>query len=52
MNQLIWPVVFAILGALTYAFAGPKPAELGRLTFFAGMLVFASVLASHVLRLP
>jgi hypothetical protein len=57
MNRLIWPVVFAIVGALVYAFAGPpdkgaKLGELGLKTFFAGMLVLAYVLAAHVLTFP
>lgn len=34
------PVVFMIIGALVYALSGnPKVAEMGKLAYFAGMLV-------------
>jgi hypothetical protein len=38
MATIVAPLAFAIAGALAYAFMGPKPSELGRITFFAGML--------------
>lgn len=38
MNQIAWPLVFAVAGALTFAFATGKPSELGKLAFFAGLL--------------
>lgn len=34
-----WPLLFAIAGALLYGYSDKKPMELGRLTFFAAMLV-------------
>lgn len=46
------PLLFAIIGALVYALAAPsKPAELGRLVFFAGFLVTMWALAGHTVRL-
>lgn len=30
----------AIIGAFMYAFCTPKPAELGRIMFFCGLLAF------------
>ncbi len=46
------PLLFAVVGALLYALAGnPKAAELGRLTFAAGMIALAFALASHVVKL-
>jgi len=38
MNQLAWPLVFAVAGALAFAFSGGELSEIGRLTFFAGIL--------------
>lgn len=44
----IVPVLAIIVGTLVYALsANGKVAELGRLTFFAGMLVEVYVLAGH-----
>lgn len=35
------PVLLAILGLLVYALSGnPKTSEIGRITYFAGLLVF------------
>ena len=46
------PVVLAILGALVYALSSNgKVAELGRVTFAAGMFAFAFALATHVVRI-
>ncbi len=47
----ILPAVFAIVGLVVYMLASdPKAAEIGRLTFFAGIVVLAYVLAGHVVR--
>lgn len=47
------PVVAIIAGALVYALAvNPKVAELGRLTFSCGMLVWLLQVAGYSLRLP
>ncbi len=44
----IVPVLAMIIGALVYALSSNgKVAELGRLTFGAGVLVFVYSLASH-----
>lgn len=44
----IYPVIAMIAGALAYALsANGKVAELGRLTFGAGCLVFLFVMAGH-----
>jgi Na+/phosphate symporter len=38
LATIVWPLVFAIAGALVYAFAtNGKLQEMGRLTFFIGM---------------
>lgn len=51
MNQLEWPVVFALAGALVYALVpSPKPSELGRLTFFAAMIWLAYAMSHGALR--
>jgi Na+/phosphate symporter len=47
----IIPAVFAIIGLLVYMLASnPKTVELGRLTFFAGLLALAFVLSGHTVR--
>lgn len=50
-RPIVWilvPALAAVLGALIYALAGnPKAAELGRLTFRAGILVTLFVLATQ-----
>lgn len=49
---ILVPVLAAILGALVYAFASNvKLAEMGKLLFFAGVLVTLFVLAQHTVRL-
>jgi hypothetical protein len=40
------PLILALIGALVYGFAPPKLAELGRLTFLAGLVAFAMGVAS------
>ena len=48
----IWPLVIAVVGALVYALAGnAKAAELGRITFFCGMLWLAYSLVGHTMHL-
>lgn len=52
MAIAIAPVVFVIIGALTYALStNAKAAELGRLTFACGLLVLAFELAKHVVQI-
>lgn len=52
MVAIILPLVVAIIGLLTYAFASnAKLAECGRILFFCGALVLTSHLASEVIRL-
>lgn len=49
----IVPAIFAVVGALIYAFAtNPKFAELGRLMFACGLLVTLFVAAHTRLALP
>lgn len=36
MATILYPLFIAIIGALIYAFASAKPAELGRILFFVG----------------
>lgn len=44
----IYPVMAMVIGALVYAFSqNGKIAELGRLTFGSGCLVFLFVMAGH-----
>jgi len=44
--SILVPLAFALIGALVYALASNgKVVELGRLTFFTGMLVLVFVLA-------
>jgi Na+/phosphate symporter len=48
----IVPVLAILLGAITYfAATNPKTAELGRLTFGAGVLVLVYLLSGHTVRL-
>lgn len=48
----IIPFFLAIVGALAYALSSnAKIAELGRITFAAGMFAFAFALATHVVKL-
>lgn len=47
----IVPLLLAIVGALVYALASnAKAAELGRITFAAGMFALALVLATHTVK--
>ena len=49
----IVPLLLAVVGLLCYALAtNGKIVELGRLTFFAGLLVTSFVLARVVWRIP
>jgi len=50
MNALI-PVVCAIAGALVYAFAPPKFAELGRLAFMASLFALMFAFAGRSIHL-
>lgn len=51
MNQLVWPLVLTIAGALVYAFAGnAKAAELGRLAFFCGLFWLVYSVSGRQLR--
>ncbi len=53
MNVIILlPLLVAIVGMLVYALAGSaKLVELGRLAYFAGLLVTLVEVATHVVRL-
>jgi chromate transport protein ChrA len=43
----VWPLLVAVIGALVYALAsGTKVAELGRITFFVGVLWLVYTLAT------
>jgi len=42
---LLVPLVVCVAGALVYAFADGKPAEIGRIGFFAGLFVTLMKLA-------
>lgn len=37
MLTILVPLLVCVLGALAYALAGPKPAELGRIAYFVGL---------------
>lgn len=51
--QIYLSVAFALVGVLAYALSGnPKVSEIGRLAFFAGLLVFLASVGGHSLRLP
>lgn len=53
MIVAVVPLALAVLGALVYGFASnAKAAELGKLTFFAGMLAFAIAMGAHTWRFP
>lgn len=43
----LYPALVALVGLLTYAFAKDKPAELGRIAFFVGLLWLVATLAQH-----
>lgn len=44
-------LLVALVGVLTYALSGnPKLVEIGRISFFAGLLAFLLLAASHSLR--
>ena len=48
----IVPFLVAVAGCLVYALASnPKMSEIGRLAYFAGLLVLLSVFAENVLRI-
>jgi len=49
----IYPVLAMLLGGAVYAFSNhPKLAELGRLVFGSGALVFVYIMAGHAVHLP
>lgn len=48
--QIYLSLAVCIIGLVVYALAGPKPAELGRIAFAVGLLVFLFTFAGHVLR--
>lgn len=49
----IFPLLVTLVGMLAYGLSSnPKLAELGRLTFFAGLLVTVSIAAHTTVRLP
>lgn len=46
-------LLVAIVGLLAYALsANPKIAEIGRITYFAGLLAFLLELPAHLVALP
>ncbi len=48
----IWPLIIALVGILMYFIASnPKVVEVGRLTYFAGLLGTVFTLLRHTLRL-
>lgn len=48
----IIPLLVALVGAVTYAVsANPKVSELGRIAFFAGLLVTMLAMAGHTIRI-
>lgn len=50
MNQLMWPVVFAIGGALAFALSSnAKLAELGKIVFFVGAFWLCHALSGRAL---
>ncbi len=52
MLLAIFPLIVAIAGALLYALsANPKLVELGRLSYFAGLVALSFALASHVVKI-
>ncbi len=47
------PAIVMLIGAFVYGFASnPKLAELGRLTFLAGVTLLTYVLATKVVHVP
>lgn len=38
MATILFPLLVAVVGALAYAFASGKLSELGRISFFVGLL--------------
>jgi chromate transport protein ChrA len=47
----LWPLVIAVIGALVYAFAKDKPAQLGLVLFAVGALWTVYALAGKTLEL-
>ena len=45
---ILWSALFAIVGALVYAFVPGKATELGKIAFGAGLLVFLLQLGPRV----
>jgi hypothetical protein len=50
MIQVAWPLVFAVVGALVYAFAPGKASRLGELAFFCGLLWLVYAMSHAALR--
>ena len=48
MATIMYSLVIAIVGALTYALAGGKASELGRIAYFVGLLWLVQQLAHTV----
>jgi hypothetical protein len=46
MATLVFPLLVAVVGALVYAFASSKVSELGRISFFVGLLWLVYVAAT------
>lgn len=52
MATMLIPVLLIVVGVLIYALAtNPKVAEIGRLTFFAGMLSLALFFSQRLVHL-
>jgi hypothetical protein len=50
MNQIAWPLVFAVAGALVFAFAPGKAARLGELAYFSGLFWLVYMMSHGALR--
>lgn len=52
MVLAIFPLVLAVIGALVYALSSnAKAAEIGRITFAAGIFALAFALAAHTVHI-
>ncbi len=49
--NILLPVFVMLLGLVVYLVAAGKAMELGRLAFFAGLLVALLVLSNHALKI-
>lgn len=50
MNQVAWPLVFAIAGALVFAFAPGKSQRLGEIAYFSGLFWLVYTMSRAALR--